>query len=49
MEVAMPWRASVFASDTTDAERALLEPFMPAAAGIGRPRTTCLREIANAI
>jgi putative transposase len=59
MEVAMPWTETTrqqyrregqrFASDTTDAEWALLEPFMPAAAGVGRPRTTCLREIVNAI
>jgi putative transposase len=39
----------VFASDTTDAEWMLLEPFMPAPAGIGRPRTTDLRTVVNAI
>jgi putative transposase len=38
-----------FASDTTDAEWALLEPFMPEPAGIGRPRTINLREVVNAI
>jgi putative transposase len=59
MEVAMPWTETTrqqyrregvrFASDTTDEEWAVLEPLMPAAAGIGRPRTTCLREVVNAI
>lgn len=38
-----------FASDTTDAEWALLEPLMPKPAGIGRPRTVDLREVVNAI
>jgi|SRR5215510_3605486 len=38
-----------FASDTTDAEWALMEPVMPEPAGIGRPRTTNLREVVNAI
>ncbi len=38
-----------FASDTTDTEWALLQPLMPAPAGIGRPRTTDLRAIVNAI
>lgn len=38
-----------FASDTTDAEWALLKPLMPEPAGIGRPRTTDLRAIVNAI
>lgn len=38
-----------FASDTTDAEWALLEPLMPEPAGIGRPRTTDLRAVVNAI
>jgi putative transposase len=59
MEVAMPWteitrqqyrRSEVrFASDTTDGEWAVLEPLMPAPAGLGRPRTVCLREVVNAI
>jgi putative transposase len=59
MEVAMPWTETTrqqyrregvrFASDTTDEEWAVLGPLMPAAAGIGRPRTTCLREVVNAI
>lgn len=38
-----------FASDTTDAEWALLKPLMPEPAGIGRPRTTDLRAVVNAI
>lgn len=38
-----------FASDLTDAEWALLCPFMPATAGIGRPRTTALRRVVDAI
>ena len=38
-----------FASDATDAEWALLKPLMPEPAGIGRPRTTDLRAILNAI
>lgn len=38
-----------FASDTTEAEWALLEPLMPGPAGIGRPRTTDLRAVVNAI
>jgi putative transposase len=38
-----------FASDATDAEWALLAPLMPRPAGIGRPRTTELRAVVNAI
>jgi len=59
MESTMPWtettraqyrRAGLrFASDTTDAEWDLLEPLMPEAAGIGRPRSTDLRMVVNAI
>ena len=55
----MPWTETTrsqyrrdglrFASDTTDAEWALLEPVMPAPAGIGRPRTTELRAVVDAI
>lgn len=55
----MPWTETTrrqyrrdglrFASDTTDAEWALLEPLMPEPAGIGRPRTTDLRDVVNAI
>jgi len=39
-----------YASDTTDEEWALIEPFMPGPArGRGRPRTTDLRAVVNAI
>ena len=38
-----------FSSDTTDAEWAVLDPLMPIAAGLGRPRTTDLRMVVNAI
>ena len=38
-----------YASDLTDAEWALLEPLMPAASPIGRPRQTALRAVLNAI
>ena len=38
-----------YASDVTDAEWAILEPLMPAAKALGRPRTTDLREVVNAI
>jgi putative transposase len=38
-----------FASDTTDAEWEVLKALMPAPAGIGRPRTTDLRGVVNAI
>lgn len=38
-----------YASDLTDAEFALIEPFLPAPKPGGRPRTTDLREVLNAI
>lgn len=38
-----------YASDLTDAEWALIAPFMPPAKALGRPRTTLLREVVNAI
>ncbi len=38
-----------YTSNLTDAEWALIEPFMPAARRIGRPRTTCLRAVVEAI
>jgi transposase len=38
-----------YASDLTDAEWKLLEPLMPPASPIGRPRTTDLRAVVNAI
>jgi transposase len=55
----MPWTETTrlqyrreglrFASDTTEAEWTLLKPLMPEPAGTGRPRTTDLRAIINAI
>lgn len=55
----MPWddiaraeyarRATRYASDLTDREWALLAPLMPEARELGRPRTTDLREVLNAI
>ena len=55
----MPWteitrpqyqRASRrYASDLTDAEWALLTPFMPQPSRLGRPRTTDLRDVADAL
>ena len=55
----MPWtetarveyarRSSRYASDLTDREWALIEPFLPARRHVGRPRTTDLREVINAI
>ena len=38
-----------YASDMTDRERALIEPVMPRPKPPGRPRTTDLREVVNAI
>ena len=38
-----------YASDATDAEWLLIEPFMPAANSIGRPRKTNVREVVNAL
>jgi transposase len=38
-----------YASDMTDEEWGLIEPFMPPACGRGRPRTTSLRAVLNAI
>ena len=38
-----------YASDLTDAEWALLTPLMPPPKQTGRPRTTCLRDVFNAI
>jgi transposase len=38
-----------YASDTTDAEWAIIELQMPPPASCGRKRTTCLREVVNAI
>jgi putative transposase len=59
MEVTVPWTEITrreyrreglrYASDTTDAEWALIEPFMPAPSPLGRPRETELRAVVNAI
>ena len=38
-----------YASDMTDEEWALIEPFLPSARRLGRPRDTELREVVNAI
>lgn len=38
-----------YASDLTDAEWALLAPLMPPPKSTGRPRTTCLRDVFDAI
>ena len=38
-----------YASDVTDAEWALIEPHMPAAEPLGRPRDTELRDVVDAI
>ena len=38
-----------YASDLTDAEWALIEPHMPAAKRLGRPRATELRSVLDAI
>lgn len=55
----MPWTetagreyrrdCSRYASDLTDGEWALVEPFMPPPCRIGRPRKTDLREVVNAV
>jgi len=55
----MPWNdiarrdyarwARRYASDLTDREWALVAPFVPSPRRIGRPRTTDLREVVNAI
>jgi transposase len=59
METTMPWTEITrpqyrrenlrYASDLTDAEWTLIEPYMPAPSPIGRPRTTKLRSVMNAI
>lgn len=55
----MPWTEAArreyrragarYASDMTDREWVLVAPFMPPARRLGRPRTTDLREVMNAI
>ncbi|HLH48879.1 MAG TPA: IS5 family transposase [Roseiarcus sp.] len=43
------WCERRYASDCTDGEWAIVEPFMPPPCRVGRPRTTDLREVWNAI
>ena len=38
-----------YAGDTTDAESAVIEPFMPSPAACGRPRKASMRELVNAM
>lgn len=38
-----------YASDCTDTEWALIEPFMPRPSKVGRPRKTCMRSVWDAI
>src|SRR5690349_2728486 len=42
-------RAGRYASDLTDAEWRLIEPFMPPVKRLGRPRETDLRAVVDAI
>src|SRR6266849_4944787 len=59
MEITMPWTEITrlqerreylrYASNMGDEEWALIEPLMPAPSSIGRPRTTNLRSVMNAI
>lgn len=42
-------RTTSYPSDVTDAQWALLEPYLPAAPPGGRPRKTDMRDVANAI
>ena len=59
MEDQMPWDAIarrqhnrghlLYPSDLTDREWSIMEPFIPPAKSGGRPRTTDMREIVNAI
>ena len=59
MEITMAWTEFTrrryersggrYASDASDAEWALIAPFMPAPRRIGRPRTTDLRDVFDAI
>ncbi len=55
----MPWTATAraqyrranrrYASDLTDAEWALVEPFMPTPSRLGRPRKTDLRQVLDGL
>ena len=47
-EIATPHRQA-YPSDLSDAEWKVIEPFLPKAKGLGRPRTVDLREILNGI
>ena len=38
-----------FASDLSDEEWLLIEPFLPSGRALGRPRTTSLRSVLNAL
>jgi putative transposase len=59
MEVTMTWTETTreqyrrdgldYASSMTDSEWVLIEPFLPAAKPLGRPRKTALRAVMNAI
>ena len=59
VEITMPWTEITrpqyrreglrYASDLTDAEWVLIEPFIPVPSPIGRPRTTELRSVMDAI
>jgi transposase len=59
LEITMPWTEITrphyvreglrYASDLTDAEWTLIAPLMPAPSPIGRPRTTDLRAVVNAM
>ena len=42
-------RAARYASDMTDREWGIVEPLLPAPRRLGRPRTTVLREVMNAL
>lgn len=42
-------RAARYASDMTDREWRIVEPLLPAPRRLGRPRTTVLREVMNAL
>ena len=59
MEITMAWteltrrqydrQGTKYASDTSDAEWALTAPLMPPPKTTGRPRTTCLRDVIDAL
>ncbi|BCH60800.1 hypothetical protein RvVAR0630_34240 [Agrobacterium vitis] len=42
-------RKARYASDMTDREWGLVQPFLPVPRRLGRPRTTDLREVVNAL